>query len=183
MITVKYIKYIIFLSMLCIVSSCASSGYIPSPYGDNAELILNGNKVLNAELLSVTDTMIFVVNSNNIIGIRNKNLKSVYFKKYKDDSWIIGVGLMEVLPAIAISLVASAMDADFGSVFAITIIPAAISTSLFLVSTPKTTYDDFKDVKDVFSLKKFSRYPGGITEKQMKDLLTFYNQESCIYMK
>lgn len=179
-------KTFIYTALLAIMSctySCAPSGYLASEYGDEAEITMKMNRSMKAELLTVTDTMIYVLNKNNILGISNKNLKEVKFKKYADDySWVIGVSLYEVLPSLIISTLALNMDAEFGATFAITIIPAVVSSALFVVSSAKSSYDNFKYASDVFELKKFSRYPGGITDTQMENLLKFYGQDSCIYL-
>lgn len=178
--------YLLLFALSCLLSSCAPSGYIPSSKGDYTEITLLKDKVAFGELLAVTDTMIFIEKDRNIIAIRNRNLKQLYFDKYHDNSWILSVALMEVLPALVFSITASsynAADGDFLPVFLASLIPAAISTPLFLLSAPKTTFDDLSNESEIYELKKFSRYPGGITERQLKDLLNYNGQDSLIYLK
>lgn len=180
----KKIISILIMTLICLLPSCTPSGYMPSPYGDIAEISLQRDRVFSGELLTVTDSVIYVLNNKNIFAIKNNKMKEVYFKKYKDDnSWLVGVLLGEVLPAVAISIVAGAYSEGFGPVLAVSLIPAIVSTSLFVLSSPKTTYDDLQKRQGIFELNKYARYPGGLTDRQLKDLLRFYGKDSCIYLK
>lgn len=175
--------YLSMLVLICLLSSCVPSEYLVSENGDNAEIILLKNRKIKGELLAVNDSMIFVLADNNILAIKNIELRQIDFDKYSDNSWIIGVAVLQVLPSVVISALASKYGHVFGTFFAVTMIPAVISASLFALSSPKTTFDDLTKVTEIYDLKKFSRYPGGITERQMKELLKHYGQDSCIYLK
>lgn len=179
----KIRNYIIILAFVSVLYSCQASEYVPSPNGDNAELTLKGNRILNGELLAVTDTMIFIVKDKSILGIESRSLKQIYFKKYKDNTWITGVALMEVLPALTLTLLVGSHEGDMATTFAVTLIPAVLSTTLFLTSAPKTTYDGIADKSETDELRKFARYPGGVTQRQLNELLEFYGQDGVIYLK
>lgn len=180
----KTLLYSAIIALMYSLCSCTPSGYLASEYGDEAGITMKMNRELKAELLAVTDTMIYVLKDKTIIAISNKNLKEINFKKYEDDySWVMGVVLYEVLPSVLLTSLASGMDSQAGTTFAISIIPAVVTTTLFLFTSAKSSFYNFKDVSDVFELKKFSRYPGGITERQMQSLLNFYGQDGCIYLK
>ncbi|HMS64665.1 MAG TPA: hypothetical protein PKD83_05355 [Ignavibacteria bacterium] len=176
-------KTLICITLLVLIfgmSSCTSSDYVPGPNGDYAEITLKGNRELHAELLFVTDTMIFVDSKNSIVGLKTKNLDEIKFEKYKDDSWLIGVALLDVLPALIIAI-SAVTDNDLSpAVYAM--IPAAITSTLYILSSPKSTFDNLNKKSDIFELKKFSRYPGGITDRQFKALLKYYKQDTCIYL-
>lgn len=170
-------------ALMYLFTACSPSGYIPSPNGDIAEISLPGYRIVKGELLAVTDTMIYVVKDNNILGIRNNIMNDMNFNKYSDNSWVIAVLLGEVLPAVVLTSLVASHEGDAGLTLAITLIPAAISATLFALSSPKTNYDDLQNKSEIYELKKFARYPGGLTESQFKELLNFYGQDSCIYLK
>lgn len=177
-------NYIFILVLVSVLYSCQASNYTPSPNGDIAELTLKGNRILKGELLAVSDTMILIVKNKSILGIESRSLNQIFFKKYKDNSWLIGVATMEVLPALMLTLLVASHESDAtAAVFAVTMIPVALSTTLFLTSQPKTTYDGIADKSETDELRKFARYPGGITERQLAELLEFYGQDSIIYLK
>lgn len=179
----KKLILILTLGLICFLPSCTPSGYMPSPFGDIAEIRLQRDRIFTGELLTVTDSIIYVLNNKNIFAIRNNKMSEVYFEKYKDDnSWIIGVLLGEVLPAVAISIVAGSYSDGFAPVLAVSLVPAVVSTSLFILTSPKTSYDDLQERQGIYELNKFARYPGGLTDRQFKDLLNFYGKDSCIYL-
>lgn len=180
----KKLTLIFLITLICLLPSCTPSGYMPSPFGDVAEITLQSNRILSGELLTVTDSMIYVLNNKNIFAIKNNKMKEVYFEKYKDDnSWVTGVLLGEVLPAVVISIMAGSYSDGFAPVFAVSMIPAVISTSMFILTSPKTAYDDLQDRQGIYELNKFARYPGGLTDRQFKDILKFYGKDSCVFLK
>lgn len=175
--------YVLILVFIFLISSCAPSGYMASPNGDFAEITLLNDRVVKAELLYVTETNLIVEKDRNLISINNNRIKQLYFGRYSDNSWITGVALMEVLPAVAFTVLASGYEINPGSTLAITLIPAVISTSLFILSAPKTTFNNLSNVSDVYELKKFARYPGGVTERQLNELLKHSGQDSLINLE
>ena len=169
--------------LILVMSSCAPSGYLVSEKGDLTKISLMKNRVIKGELLAVYDTMILVLQDNNILAIKNSKLNEIDFDKYSDYSWIAGVALLQVLPSAVFSALGAGYGNDFATTFAVTLIPAVISASLFALSSPETTFDNFTEISELHKLKKFCRYPGGITERQLKELLKSYGQDSCIYLK
>lgn len=179
----KTIICTIIFTAIFLLSSCAPSGYMASPNGDIAEITLLNDRVIKAELLTVTETKLIFEKDRNIIAIKNNRIKKLYFGRYTDNSWITGVAFMEVLPAVVFTALASGYEINTGTTLAITLIPAVLSTTLFITSAPKTTYDNFTKVSEVYELKKFARYPGGVTERQLNELLKFNGQDSLINLE
>lgn len=175
----------VIIVMLIMLESCAPSKETALPTGDIAEIALRKGGALKGEFLCFSDSALIFITSNKITAVPLQSVYEVSFERYSSHSWIVGVLLYQVLPGAVLAGVAASVENTEGSagVLLLGLIPAAISTVLFVTSQPQSSFDEFKTTSELKELKKFARYPGGLTQSQLKDVLKFYGQDSLFYIK
>jgi len=173
-----------------ILTSCTPPEKLLKPTGDTASIVLQNNLSLEGELLTLVDSTLYVKtdfdsdqlnfsNSDEIVSLHISEIQSVKVSGYSNKKWIIPVIALEFIPAILLGIAASSeeVDENFGEVFlTFSLIP--ITNALFFAfKTPKTP--QFKhpfSAKNLFELKKYTRFPQGLTPAQLDELLGINRQ-------
>jgi len=171
--------------LLVVLCSCSSGKFVVSANGDKAEVKLIHGKEFVSEIVSIQDTLIiFATTPVNPLDFPNlffepiEEIKSITIQGYDGSGWGAPVLLFQVLPA---ALIAGAA-ASYGSGGALAIglvcaIPAAITALLLSGSAGETPqWNDEITVSEIENLKKYSRYPEGMSQEELSKLLKKYNQ-------
>jgi hypothetical protein len=182
----------LFLRILClfpliIFSNCSSGKYVVSPYGDIANFKLKDGKEYTGEIVFISDTAIFFatkpVNQRELSTLYyflNQEIKSVEVQGYDGSGWLTSVLFFQVLPAaLFVGAAASAEVDNPVAVGFVSLIPALL-TSLFLGSSQGEVpqWNDELPLKEITSLKMYSRYPLELNQEEMILLLKRYNQKT-----
>lgn len=173
---------------LLIFISCSSGKYVVSANGDKAEVTrIDGYKFVG-EIICIQDTaIIFATLPVNPLDFPQlffepiEEMRSITIQGYDGSGWGGSVLIFQVLPA-ALMFGAAASYSEGGSgalaVGLVCAIPAAITTLLFATSEGETPqWTDKLPISEIDNLKKYSRYPEGMNQEVLSNLLKKYNQK------
>lgn len=183
----KIILILCCFSQLLIFIGCSSGKYVVSANGDKTEVTLKDGYKFVSEIVCIQDTaIIFATMPVNPLDFPNlffepiQEIKSITIQGYDGSGWGSSVLLFQVIPA-ALMFGAAASYSEGGSgalaVGLVCAIPAAITAILFATSegeTPQWTKE--LPISEIDNLKKYSRYPEGMNQEVLSNLLKKYNQ-------
>ncbi len=173
------------LSLLVVISlfelSCGSVGPIMTTTGERATIQLRDQSEQSVELIAIGDSSIIcsaASSQGTSISVRTQeihleNIAQITVSGFRNDKWWIGVVCTEVIPAAGIAIAASsAGSSDVGAVFAVSLIPAVITTILYATSgVPTPAFTSPLSSKDLDELRKYARFGGKLTATQTAQLL------------
>ncbi len=181
----------IFLMIWCftsllILGSCSSGKYVVSANGDKAEIKLMDGRVFVSEIVNIQDTaIIFATIPVNPLDFPHlffepiEEIKSITIQGYDGSGWGASVLLFQVLPAALMAGAAASYSEGSGALIVglVFAIPAAITALLFSGSAGETPqWNDEMSVSEIENLKIYSRYPEGMSQEELSELLKQYNQ-------
>ena len=173
--------------LLIVLNSCSSGKYIVSANGDKAEITRKDGYKFVSEIICIQDTaIIFAAIPVNPLDLPHlffepiEEIKSITIQGYDGSGWGGSVLLFQVVPA-ALMFGAAASYSEGGSgalaVGLVCAIPAAITALLFAGSEVETPqWRDELPISELDNLKKYSRYPEGMNQEVLSNLLKKYNQ-------
>lgn len=169
--------------LLIVLSSCSSGKYVVSANGDKAEITRKDGYKFVSEIICIHDTaIIFSTLSENYREIQQlfyepiENIKSITIRGYDGDGWIASVLLFQTVPAALLTAAAISVDSD-NSVVGLSFIIPAITAMLFATSEGEAPqWNDELPISEIDNLKKYSRYPEGMNQEVLSNLLKKYNQ-------
>lgn len=172
------------LLTIILFNNCSSGKYVVSENGDIAEVGLKDGREFVSEILIIQDTaIIFATTSSNPYGFPTlffqpiNEIKSINIQGYDGSGWGGSVLLFQVLPAVILTVTAASVSSENVAVGLIFAIPAAVSALLFATSEGETPqWNDELPVSELGILKKYSRYPKGVSVEELTKLLKRYNQ-------
>ena len=176
----KYVLIIIFITII----ACIPETRNLVPTGDTAEIKTKGNKLYTGELLMVDEEAIVMQiksgqkdRTEGIYKFPRKNIQHIKIEDYVNYKWQGAIFGFEVLPIVLLFIAASAADAEPGGL-AILFIPVLINYAIFAASTPSPPgVEDPFQTEQLVELRKYSRYPQGLNEEQLKFLLSIQKQD------
>jgi hypothetical protein len=181
----KVVILIISFALIVVLCNCSSGKYVVSTNGDKAEVKLNNGKEFVSELVSIQDTaIIFATIPVNPLDFPNlffepiEEIQSITIQGYDGSGWGGSVLLFQVLPAALIAGAAVSYSEGSGAlaVGLVCAIPAAITALLFSGSAGETPqWNNKMSVSEIENLKKYSRYPEGMSQEELSKLLIRYN--------
>jgi hypothetical protein len=136
------------------------------------------------------DSILMIIKSgqNNISGeiynFPKDNIQYIKIEDYVNYKWQGAIFAYEVVPILLLFVAASAADAESPGSLAILFVPALLNFLGFAASTPDPpgVVDPFQS-EQLFELKKYSRFPQGLNDGQLKSLLSIHNQDKIIYTR
>lgn len=169
-----------------LLQSCSLVNLTPKPSGDMATIKTKTGKTYKGEFLFTKENNIYLFlgkslddnrfSTSKIIAKANiSEITSFKIEGYSNKKWILSVVLFEVVPAALLTIAASIAEADVGGVLAISSIPAILTTSLYLGSTPASPHLTERDM--LYKLKEFSKYarfPQGLNDDQLNSFMKIY---------
>lgn len=182
--------HFVFIFALLFFTACASQNTLSvKATGDTAEIVMmRNNAKFIVELLAVQDnSLLFNHSTSNekIVSANLDDLQRITIKGYTNRKWIIPLVLFEVVPAVLLGVAASQAGVDNpGGVFLISLIPAMINYFVFEISTPnQPKFNNPFSTSDLRTLKKYARFPQGLTPDQLDQLLRINNQTRIRQLK
>ena len=184
----KVFALIFNLILLIVLSSCSSGKYVVSEKGDIAEVTRKDDYKFVSEIICIQDTaIIFATIPVNPLDFPLlffepiEEMRSITIQGYDGSGWGGAVLIFQVLPA-ALMFGAAASYSDEGSgaltVGLVCATPAAITALLFATSEGETPqWTDKLPISEIDNLKKYSRYPEGLNQEVLSNLLKKYNQK------
>lgn len=177
--------FILIFSFVLLVGlcSCSSGKYVVSANGDKAEVKLNNGKEFVSEIVSIQDTaIIFATIPVNPLDFPHlffepiEEIKSITIQGYDGSGWGAPVLLFQLLPAVLIAGAAASEGSGALAVGLVCAIPAAITALLFFGSDGDTPHWSSEiPISEIENLKKYSRYPEGMSREELSKLLMRYN--------
>ncbi len=180
MVALKYVLIIIFITMI----ACIPETRNLVPTGDIAEIKTKGNKLYTGELLMVDEEAIIMQiksgqknRTEGIYKFPRDEIQYIKIEDYVNNKWQGAILGFEVLPIVLLFVAASAADAEPGGL-AILFVPVLINYAIFAASTPSPPgVEDPFPTEQLVDLRKYSRFPQGLNEKQLKSFLSIHNQD------
>jgi hypothetical protein len=186
-------KRLLFLSVLIILTGCASGIKEISFEGDQAEIILRNKSTFDAELLMVSDSGLFVIRALTPPKVRNLKCDKIFFlpyvevfqvrvEGYTNHGWVAPVIIFQAVPAVLFTTAAYSAGAELNSTGALILFGIPALTAILFASSepdpPGYTGNITEDQKK--ELQKYTRYPGGLTDMQFGLLLKKHGREKSL---
>lgn len=175
------------LLMFLLIPACSSGSYVVSERGDVAEIVRIDGFSFDCELICVQDTAIIFSTEYQNKNISPKlcyepltNIKSIKIKGYNGSGWLAPLLIFQVLPAGLLTGAALSVDSDNGGAVLVFIIPI-VSALLFTGSDEDAPqWTNTQPIEVLTDIKKYCRYPLGISAPLMLQLFKQYNQTGLI---
>lgn len=175
--------------ILALHLGCSPSNNIISEYGNEANLKFANGVKLKCEIIYFSDSsIVFSPIGEKYSGIsllpitlyyiNYNNLKSISILGFDGKNWGTGVILFQVIPVGLLAAAAASVETDVLPVISIFGIPAIITALILSASdgeTPQWHSDD--PVHKISDLKIYSRYPNGLNNLEIKNLLAQLKQK------
>ena len=171
-------------------TSCRSTNATVTMAGEWATIGFRDGSQQIVEILAIEDSAIVCLangetppggassSAGRVEEFSASSISRIEVSGFRNDNWWIGVAVFEVLPAIGLAVAASSADADAGAVFAVSMIPAVLTTILYATSgLPTPTFEDPITDESLRELRKYARFGGKLTPTQKEELLRAYGQE------
>ena len=155
-----------------------------APTGDTAEIKTNGNKIYTGELLLINeDEILLQINSGSInltAGIYTipiDNIQYIKIEDYINYKWQGAIFGFEVVPILLLIIAAASADAEPAGL-GLLLVPVLLNYVIFAASTPAPpgVENPFQS-EQLIELRKYARFPQGLTEDQLKSFLSIHNQD------
>jgi hypothetical protein len=183
---IRHVIPVFAVLLAAILTGCGTSEYVLKPTGDIAKVTTDQDGIIIGELLSIQDSTIYLVTDYDTARPERKaggaisscqiaHITSIEIEGYSDRSWVTSVLLLEGVPTILLTAAASSAKANAGSVFLAFSIPTVLTWIAFEASTPAPPKADFPVTSDKLAdLKKYSRFPQGLTPDNLDKLRKMY---------
>ena len=177
------------------LNSCAPQIRSLQPNGDTAQIILKDKREFVGELLAISDSTVLAdlqpgskdrsdLSKRRITEIHFDDLQSIRINDYSNTKWKQAIILFEVIPTILMGIAAGSEDTEPLQVMAILSIPTFLSLAILASSTPAPPGITAPHSTDQFmDMKKYSRFPQGLTGAQLDKLLTVKKQSKVSQIK
>lgn len=190
----KTLMLIFGMSVLLLYFSCAPQIKDLKATGDMAEVVFRDRRKLTCELLALTDSSIYVLRKGaklpsiyygEVVEIYFRDLRSIAIRGYTNKKWIGAIIAFEVVPAALFAIAAASADADgMGTAIGIMSLPVLLNFAVFSASTPPTPgVKNFYSTGQSKRLRKYARFPQGLTQDQLKQLLEESKQDEIHRLK
>jgi hypothetical protein len=173
--------------------SCAPQIKDLKAIGDTAEVVFLDNQKISCEFLTLTDSSIYILKKGlklpsiydgEIFEIDLHDLKSITIKGYTNKKWVGALVAFEVIPTVLFGIAAASTGADVGQAFGIMSLPVLLNVIVFSASTPSVPEVNIPSSADQLkTLSKYARFPQGLTEDQLKQLLENSKQDKIHHFK
>ncbi len=173
-----WIALLVVFSLLQI--SCGSVGPVATMTGEMATVRLHDKTRKSVELLAVEDSSILCFFASDdespeggrVEEIPVRSISSIEVSGFRNDNWVVGVVLFQVLPAVGLTAAAASADADAGAILAISLIPAALTTIAFAASgVPTPRFEAPISDTELSELRKYARFGGKLSSVQKAEML------------
>ena len=150
-----------------LLQSCSNVNLTPKPSGDIATIKMKTGITYKGEFLFAKENNIYLFRrkslddngfstSNIIAKAKISEIISFKIEGYSNKKWALPVVLFEAIPAVLLTIAASIAESNkVAAVLAISSLPAILTTSLYLGSTPASPRLTERDM--LYKLKEFSK--------------------------
>jgi hypothetical protein len=154
------------------------------PTGDTAEIKTKSNRIYTGELLTVTeDSVLAFIKSGQkdisgvVYNFPKDNIQYIKIEDYINYKWQGAILGFEVVPILLLFVAATAAEVDSPGGLAILFVPVLLNYIGFAASTPDPpgVVDPFQS-EQLVALRKYSRFPQGLNDRQLKSILSTINQ-------
>lgn len=175
---------------LVILGGCTGEMFVLKPDGDRADFTLADSTRFTAELITIDKELLYVrlesgwdalqvPQKEKIVGFPTRSVKEVHVQGYSNRNWVTPWIALEVVPTIVLSITAGVYY-DIGyALEGLFILGAVTGLNGLLLSQgtpPPPRYNNLQMQSNVSELKKYARFPQGLTPEQMDRLAATYGQ-------
>ena len=183
---------------LVILGGCTGEMFVLKPDGDRADIMLDDSTHITAELITVDEERIFlrlesgwdalqVPEEEKIVGLPTRSVAQVEILGYSNKNWVTPWVALEVVPAVLLSVTVGVYNNSFEDALKGMLILggiAGLNGLILSVSTPTPPrYANLQMRVHVDELKKYARFPQGLTPEQMSRFAATYGQERYRMLK
>jgi len=188
------ISYCLGACVLVMISACAPTKIVLSPYGDTAKIVTTGNLDAEMELVAITDTSFIFSRiasltyqrgsstSPALVELPFGSTQSIEILGYSNEKWKTATLVFGLLPSLLLGVSASAAGNSAGEslvLVGVMAIPLLLSSALLSSGTPKPPNLTIPfSPADAAELGLYARYPMGIEGNQLRQLLARSGQEA-----
>lgn len=184
------------LALMLLLVGCTPTAVISlSETGDEA-IVETPQGRLTGELVGVADSLLYVVVHESegasttrmpgrLVGIAPTSVRTIKIRGYSVKSWIPGVIILQVIPAILMGIAASQVEAEGAlGVTAVLMVPAGVTALLFGAATPAHPGAEAPLTDDALQrLRKYARYPQGLQPAYLQALLQQLGQQDVLRLE
>lgn len=182
--------------ILVFLLGCAPLAKFAKSDGDRISVVV-GEGIISGEFIAITADSLYVlvesmdpmpIQSGNVrlrtsisgkvLAVSQGSVRAITVHGYVDRSWILGVSLLSVVPAVLLGAAASMADESGFAVSAILLIPSGLFALLFSAITPRSPGVNAPLTEaELDQLRKFARYPLGLNGSQLQRLRQTIGQQ------
>lgn len=186
-----YAVFILFLML----AGCSSSIKAIKPGGETVEVELKSGREMEVELIMVTDSSLLILHTpetrstsslaRGIYKISLTQLKSVKVENYSNDTWITPVLVFQVVPSVLFTIAAAGEGAELSGAGILILFGPPVLTALLLASSqpPAPGVAEPLIQEHINELRKYARFPNGLSPEQMAAFLAGYRQDTFFELK
>jgi len=188
--TRKILALILAVLVLCQISCVVPS--IPSrvrlsPEGQEIRVDIKGGQRVRGELLSFQDRVFYILDKSEgqgrIVKISGADVSSVRIKGFRNLNWIPFVIGLEVVPATVLTATQiGENNGQLNSLMLLTFLPAILTTLAFGLAKSEESFREVLIGPDL-SIRKYARFPQGLTPDQLDELLREFGQKEPVIIK
>lgn len=170
----------------CLLAAILHSCHPVSPLvrleGDQAQIRMRDGREIKAELITVREGNLYIKNTAQkgsampgglVYKIPAPALQQVKILKYANTRWIGAWVATQLVPTFLLALSAyRAETGNAGPIFFIFMIPTTASGTVLALTTPRSpTFSSDSLQTDLSCLKKYTRYPQNLSDRQFDTFL------------
>ncbi len=178
------IKYILII-IIIIQVACIPETRNLVPAGDRAEIKTKSDMLYRGEFLMVDEDAVVMRMDSGQTGISDDiysfpidKIQYIKIDNYTNYKWQGAILGFEVVPILLLFLTATVSGVGEPNHIAILLLPLLVNYGIFAASTPAPPgVEDPFPAEQLLELKKYSRFPQGLTEEQLQSLLSIQKQD------
>jgi len=158
-----------------------------SPEGQEIRVNLKSGKSVKGELLSFQEGIFYILDNSEgprrIARISGADVASAQIKGFRNQKWVPFVIGLEVVPAaVLIATYMGESTGDFDAAMLLALLPAVLTTLAFSATRSEETFEEVLIGPDI-SIRKYARFPNGLTPDQIDELLRQCGQKEPVFIK
>ncbi len=190
----RHLPITLFLSL--VLASCGAPSPLLKATGETATVQLQTGKEYTVEILAVQDSTLLCLADASAVGgsatppyrevarIPASSIASIRVSGFRNNNWYIGVLVFQVLPAVGLGVAAASANADVATVTGAALMPALLTTMMFVGSgVPTPTFEPPFTKESFHELRTYARFAGDLSSSELAQLLQSHHQQDLGELK
>lgn len=185
-----------FILPLMALLSCGPSKDVLNSTGDLARVETNTNSRYTGELLFIQDTLVYLLvegtgtkgmgtPEKGVYCISTSTLRSIEIDGYANRKWQASMLAFQIVPTVLLMISAGSVNSgNVGGAFLLFGLPTILTYLLFEAGTPEPPGAKAPLSESALDeLRKYARFPQGLTSSQLTTLLEIHGQTEVRQLK